>query len=1331
MSHIHAILRTVNDISMKEQRDIVMSKIRGCLSELFHNKGFDELHENDIISSKDHVIDLLNDAKSYLTHHCHARCQIVRRDKDGTTEFYCKVKDNYYRTLTPAEHSIVPIKAFHTPQAQEIYNRLGMMEGDQVTEECLKADCHIPVSNPRDSKMSPTNPHLFACFPSMQNLQFTTGATISAYLVKYCVKMDKVARAILKVQRRNEPEVAPAIVESLNNTKITSNKIHQEKKRGKLNDCGRILTQMESLTVLLGGDLVTSTVEFIQIPTSPREYRPAFYKRRNDHTPQQNATRIDDYITNGEVLGQEVRIDKGFPSYRLFSDYQMEVIKDEQSSPLTIDAITVFSIRPPEIRFVNAVRLYFKWFERHVIFRGRPQTIEEKRKSLFDSLDLDLFHSAWIDGMNYRVRLRKGAIGEILNYAYGCDESLFGSRQAKANMLELLKQLHFGHLQYGNPGNREVGMQTRRATMEPSRSRYTSQSIQFLSFSDTLQLPTPWTTAVYPRNRGRFLVHILLLFGRFETEYELMLQGTMKRAYAHAGLFDTARPRESLDELLCRYVRECLAFESGSTNQHDKNLVQAEAAFTELLLEEERNGDEEVFGTPCVLQSRMKENSNDKVVNELQRLIHGFIDTLYIDLVNAGIQELPPMASVKQLFAQPTTDAMMTGTEHSLDYAFPPPHNDTSPQSLASYTEQCEVIETAKNNIARYLSGKSHKNLIVCGGPGNGKTTVCQEICLYALSKGMKGIATSIVADRSKALGGMHIHLLCSLTAGDRNNLSPGRAADTAAANIYRKPELLYFWQNLDFIYIDELGAVSAELMATIDIVARHVKRSSRFMGGMLVLSSIDIHQLLPFVGTPMLLSMNMMTEFTFSELNESVRAAKDPNLRRICQLTRTTTWNDEKRQEFRNLLKANCNFVQSFDDPAIPRDAIFVFGRKAPCQKIEDLIVRKMRQSNATVIMAEAYDEESSTAGNWRGASPAASRMLSQKVKTKKELFLFERGRYEFTYNLRGQFQQGQLAILLSIDRQDVEKEKSIQFFKGPPGCKEFPSIENFNEEYLLSNGWEKVWVPFEASKPTRIWGNLFGRRHQYGVRLRVASTIHASMGSTYGTLVTAVSPVRAHRDLDFALWETAQVVVLVSRTRLCSDIYFVGKPDEVVNHLLSVLDNQTRYLPHIKALTLSLCQSTTATTPLIIPPPVFRPCDVVVDKIPAVYLLVSTKHLGYMYIGETMDVRKRLNEHNSGDGSKFTNNERLRPWALFGYVYGFGSRINRKNFEQTWKYRAHTDRSRNRTLRPDGLMQIALQLASERNRRRPDDQQLKVQQCGTIQTQETNTNFVIGTDS
>ena len=65
-----------------------------------------------------------------------------------------------------------------------------------------------------------------------------------------------------------------------------------------------------------------------------------------------------------------------------------------------------------------------------------------------------------------------------------------------------------------------------------------------------------------------------------------------------------------------------------------------------------------------------------------------------------------------------------------------------------------------------------------------------------------------------------------------------------------------------------------------------------------------------------------------------------------------------------------------------------------------------------------------------------------------------------------------------------------------------------------------------------------------------------------------------------------------------------------------------------------------------------------------------VSLKDTSVTYIGETNNIVQRLQQHNSGHGSKHTRSQIHRPWALLAYVLGFGGSASKlKAFESQWK--------------------------------------------------------------
>jgi len=69
-------------------------------------------------------------------------------------------------------------------------------------------------------------------------------------------------------------------------------------------------------------------------------------------------------------------------------------------------------------------------------------------------------------------------------------------------------------------------------------------------------------------------------------------------------------------------------------------------------------------------------------------------------------------------------------------------------------------------------------------------------------------------------------------------------------------------------------------------------------------------------------------------------------------------------------------------------------------------------------------------------------------------------------------------------------------------------------------------------------------------------------------------------------------------------------------------------------------------------------------------VYMRVSAKDQRALYIGQTMNIERRLKEHNSGFGSLESCDPAKRPWAMFAYEGGFSrDRYLMRNFECRWQ--------------------------------------------------------------
>ena len=70
---------------------------------------------------------------------------------------------------------------------------------------------------------------------------------------------------------------------------------------------------------------------------------------------------------------------------------------------------------------------------------------------------------------------------------------------------------------------------------------------------------------------------------------------------------------------------------------------------------------------------------------------------------------------------------------------------------------------------------------------------------------------------------------------------------------------------------------------------------------------------------------------------------------------------------------------------------------------------------------------------------------------------------------------------------------------------------------------------------------------------------------------------------------------------------------------------------------------------------------------------MLISLRHPNFTYIGETICIRTRLQEHNRSIGAVDTGPAYLCPFGLFAYICGFSSTRSDLQFfiENKWKDR------------------------------------------------------------
>ena len=242
---------------------------------------------------------------------------------------------------------------------------------------------------------------------------------------------------------------------------------------------------METLTVIFGTPLVYSTREFIHYPTVPREYHTCFFREHIKTT-----SRPQDLLTLQGVTGQIIRQQLNFPNYRCFSTYQITVIEDELSSPLTIDRLTIFSIRPPELRFVRNQSYYLTWFERTECMQLFNSN--QNMSYMKTNLSIRISKCQWIDGLNNQILLCTPALELCLEYSKKVDDIYFGGPSAKKNIVTLLQRLWYLY--------QVIVLQTKSSRVRNCTfCEWKTLSNKFLYDCGKRSLPVPWFTSSYPK----------------------------------------------------------------------------------------------------------------------------------------------------------------------------------------------------------------------------------------------------------------------------------------------------------------------------------------------------------------------------------------------------------------------------------------------------------------------------------------------------------------------------------------------------------------------------------------------------------------------------------------------------------------------------------------------------------------------------------------------------------------------------------------------------------------------------------------------------------------
>jgi hypothetical protein len=236
-----------------------------------------------------------------------------------------------------------------------------------------------------------------------------------------------------------------------------------------------------------------------------------------------------------------------------------------------------------------------------------------------------------------------------------------------------------------------------------------------------------------------------------------------------------------------------------------------------------------------------------------------------------------------------------------------------------------------------------------------------------------------------------------------------------------RDPKKLNTLLTLDVLLCDEMGQVSAEFLSIIDIIMRRLRSNNIFLGGLLIICTLDHTQIQPVKGRPFLTSTHIIPCFKMVSFVNSIRASGDAAFQKIQELARFNYIIFEEEPDLidefvRLLVSENFTFIDNWNDEQITPSTYRLYGRRVPAKEAARQFIERVRRSfepnQLREKKAEDVQKHRRIHREWAPASESTSGTLEQILK-EPELLLFFAVLYLFVHiktkvnsvNLRWQY--------------------------------------------------------------------------------------------------------------------------------------------------------------------------------------------------------------------------------------------------------------------------------------------------------------------------------------
>ena len=113
------------------------------------------------------------------------------------------------------------------------------------------------------------------------------------------------------------------------------------------------------------------------------------------------------------------------------------------------------------------------------------------------------------------------------------------------------------------------------------------------------------------------------------------------------------------------------------------------------------------------------------------------------------------------------------------------------------------------------------------------------------------------------------------------------------------------------------------------------------------------------------------------------------------------------------------------------------------------------------------------------------------------------------------------------------------------------------------MVRGLKEIKIGSAPDRTNSVRSALFAKRKYYDLKHYVSMTIHAAMGDTLLSVVTAISV----RDNKIFMWDKGQLIVILSRTKLAKNTIVVGQKEDTLKAVRSLVCKQTQWSDHMEA--------------------------------------------------------------------------------------------------------------------------------------------------------------------